>query len=215
MYCCRFSPSLTPSLHSPLYPPPLSPFLPPSLSPIFPPSSFSLPSVSLFIHVTAVCVRACVCCRVTKIDDYEIVQIRLPRHIAADSVRHTHHAHALTHTPRTCTHTHVHHCTVRTVICPYSCCMCPLSSQIVRPYSHFFASGKAFFMVCMGISLCNASSTSPVQYSIGIYVCIPTAYVCVIDWSVVAFDRQPVQSTTIDIMYLVKSSPLWQVHAPT
>ena len=209
MYCCRFSPSL----HSPLYPPPLSPFLPPSLSPIFPPSSFSLlPSVSLFIHVNAVCVCACVCCRVTKIDDYEIVQIRLPRHIAADSVRHTHHAHALTHT-------YVHHCTVRAVICPYSWCMCPLSSQIVRPYSHFFASGKAFFMVCtnmaMGISLCNASSTYPVQYSTGIYICIPTACVCVIAWSVVAFNRQPVQSTTIDIMYLVKSSPLWQVHAPT
>ena len=108
MYCCRFSPSLTPSLYSPLYPPPLSPFIPPSLSPIFPPSSFSLlPSVSLFIHVNAVCVRACVCCRVTKIDDYEIVQIRLPRHIAADSVRHTHHAHALTHT---------YHCSVCTVI---------------------------------------------------------------------------------------------------
>ena len=221
MHCCRFfSPTLPPSPSS--HPPPL------------PPSSLSSHPPSLPPSMCALCVHSCVG-RVTKIDDYEIVQIRLPRHIAADHVRHTHTQVHLVHNPHTRTHTlhatvcvqccgtyvcmptthvlctyvrllhmscvrmyacytfpvyvctpathflcmyvrllhiscvcmyacytcPVYVCTPAThflctyvrllhisCVCMYACYTCPFSSQIVRPYSHFFASGKAFFMVC-------------------------------------------------------------------
>ena len=200
MHCCRFfSPTLPPSLPllTPSSHPPLS--LLPSLS-SHPPLSL-LPSLSshppsLPSSMCALCVHSCVG-RVTKIDDYEIVQIRLPRHIAADHVRHTHTQVHLVHNPHTRTHT-LHALCVQccgTYVCmPTTHVLCTyvrlLHMSCVCTYVHLLHMSCVRMYACY---ICPVYVRMYACYTCPVYVCTPAThvlcmYVCLLHMSFLLTD---------------------------
>ena len=163
------------SSHPPSLPSSLPPFLPPSphTLPLFLlPSLFSHPP-SLPSSMCALCVHSCVG-RVTKIDDYEIVQIRLPRHIAADHVRHTHTQVHLVHNPHTRTHT------LHATVC-VQCC----GTYVCMPTTHVLCTYvRLLHMSCVRMYAC---------YTFPVYVCTPAThflcmYVCLLHMSFLLTD---------------------------